>query len=142
MDFLQVVERRRAVRQYRSTPVDRSLIERLINTAVLAPSAMNLQPWAFAVVTGVTRIDELARRAKEYLIAEPRALELPPQAHDMLKDPEVSIFHHAPVLLMVLAKSDDGASAGGLLPGRSDAHARGARCRCGDLLDRFRPAVA
>jgi len=83
------------------------LIERLINTAVLAPSAMNLQPWAFAVVTGITRIDELARRAKEYLIAEPRALQLPPQAHAMLKDAEVSIFHHAPVLLMVLAKADE-----------------------------------
>jgi nitroreductase len=107
MDFLQVVERRRAVRQFRSTPLERSLIERLINTAVLAPSAMNLQPWAFAVVTGVTRIDEYARRAKEYLIAEPGAQQLPPQADDMLKDPQFNIFYHAPVLLMVLAKSDE-----------------------------------
>jgi hypothetical protein len=39
---------------------------------------MNLQPWAFAVATGVARIDEYARRAKEHLIADPQALELPP----------------------------------------------------------------
>ena len=104
VDFLQLVERRRAVRQYRSTPVDRSVIERLINTAVLAPSAMNLQPWAFAVVTGITRIDEYARRAKEYLIAEPRVLELSVQARAMVNDPEFSMFYHAPVLLIVLAK--------------------------------------
>jgi len=107
MDFLQVVEQRRAVRQYRPAAPERALIERLINTAVLAPSAMNLQPWAFAVATGVTRISEYARRAKEHLIADPHALELPAQARAMLNDPEFTIFHHAPVLVIVLAKSGE-----------------------------------
>lgn len=107
MDFLQVAAQRRAVREYLPKPIERELIKRLIGAAVLAPSAMNLQPWAFAVVTGVARIDEYARRAKEHLIAGPDALQLPPQARDMLNDPKVSIFYHAPVLLMVLAKSGD-----------------------------------
>jgi nitroreductase len=89
MDFMHVVEQRRAVRQYHPAPIERRLIERIINTAALAPSAMNLQPWAFAVVTGVTRIDEYARRAKEHLIADPDALELPAQARNMLNDPVV-----------------------------------------------------
>jgi nitroreductase len=95
MDFIDVVEQRRAVRQYRPAPIGRPMIERLLETAVLAPSAMNLQPWAFAVVTGVTRIDEYARRAKEHLIA---GSALPAQARDMLSI-ELQHFHHAPVLL-------------------------------------------
>jgi nitroreductase len=107
MDFLQVAARRRAVREYLPKAIERDLIRRLIEAAVLAPSAMNLQPWAFAVVTGVAQIDEYARRAKEYLIADPHALQLPPQARDMLIDRKFSIFYHAPVLLMVLAKSGD-----------------------------------
>jgi nitroreductase len=107
MDFMHVVEQRRAVRQYHPAPIERRLIERIINTAALAPSAMNLQPWAFAVVTGVTRIDEYARRAKEHLIADPDALELPAQARNMLNDPAFSMFYHAPALLVVLAKSGD-----------------------------------
>ncbi len=104
MDFLRVVEQRRAVRQYRPAPIERNVIERLIHTAILAPSAMNLQPWAFAVATGVTRIDEYARRAKEHLIA---ASALPAQARDMLNEPQFSMFYHAPVLLLVLGKSAD-----------------------------------
>jgi len=107
MEFFQVVQQRRAVRQYHSTPVETTLIERLINTAILAPSAMNLQPWSFAVVTDSSRIDDYARRAKEHIIANPQALHLPAQALAMLNDSEFSIFYHAPVLLLVLAKADD-----------------------------------
>jgi nitroreductase len=107
MDFLQVVEGRRAVRQYREAPLSRELIERLIGTAVLAPSAKNLQPWAFAVVTDAGHIDAYARRAKEHLIASPGLLQLPADERNFLTDPQLNIFYHAPVLLIVLAKSDE-----------------------------------
>jgi nitroreductase len=106
VDFLQVVEGRRAVRQYRDAPLSRELIERLIRTAALAPSAMNLQPWAFAVLTDAGRIDGYARRAKEYLLADPAVLQLPQIERDFLTDPQLVIFYHAPALLLVLAKSD------------------------------------
>ena len=105
MDFQQVVEGRRAVRQYRDAPLARELIERLIGTAVLAPSAMNLQPWAFAVITDAARIDACARRAKEHLLANPAVLQLPPEERNFLSDPQLNIFYHAPVLSLVLAKS-------------------------------------
>ena len=107
MDFLQVVEARRAVRQYREAPLSRELLERLIGTAVLAPSAKNLQPWAFAVVTDAGRIDAYARRAKEHLIASPGLLQLPADERNFLSDPQLNIFYHAPVLLIVLAKSGE-----------------------------------
>ncbi len=107
MDFLQVVEQRRAVRAYRPAPIGRSLIERVINTAILAPSAMNLQPWAFAIVTNITRIDEYARRAKELILADPHVLERFAGARDILHDPRFSMFYHAPALVLVLARSGD-----------------------------------
>jgi nitroreductase len=106
VEFLEALEQRRAVRAYRREAVDRAAIERVIHAAILAPSAMNLQPWAFAVVTGIERIDDLARRAKDYLVAHPQALGLPEQARMTLTDPQFSMLYHAPVLLIVLAKND------------------------------------
>jgi hypothetical protein len=52
MDRMDAIRNRRAVRDYTDKPVDRSPAERLIDAAILAPSAMNLQPWAFAVLLG------------------------------------------------------------------------------------------
>jgi nitroreductase len=105
MDFLQVVEQRRAVREYLDTPVDAALIERLIATATLAPSAMNVQPWSFAVVTGAERIDAYAQRAKDYVLREASTMET--RIRERLSSPAFSIFYHAPALILVLARSDD-----------------------------------
>lgn len=104
MDFHQVVDQRRAVRQYRQGAIDRRVLEELIRTAVLAPSAMNLQPWAFAVVSGSFRIDEYARRAKAHLTAMGGA---PAALHRRLEDPAFSLFYHAPALVVVLATADE-----------------------------------
>ncbi|RPI60717.1 MAG: nitroreductase family protein, partial [Lysobacterales bacterium] len=66
----------------------------------------NLQPWAFAVITGAGRLDEYARRAKDYLLTE--ASPSNPRANELLSDPGFSIFYHAPALVLVLARSGDG----------------------------------
>lgn len=105
MEFLDVVQGRRAVRDFRPDPVSAELIGRVINTAVLAPSAMNHQPWAFAVIRGVDRIDALGQRAKHHLLKSASAL--PPQALELLNRPEFSLFYHAPVLILLLARSND-----------------------------------
>ncbi|MGZ7060468.1 MAG: nitroreductase family protein, partial [Candidatus Angelobacter sp.] len=82
-------------------------IEALINAAIEAPSAMNLQPWAFAVVLGQERIDGYAKRAKDWLLAS--FAQSPEQAHarHMLEDPHFTLFYHAPALLLVLATSSE-----------------------------------
>jgi nitroreductase len=49
-DFLDLVRQRQSVRSYQDRPVEREKIERCIETARLAPSACNSQPWRFVVV--------------------------------------------------------------------------------------------
>ncbi len=107
MEFAEVVKKRRAVRVYAPAAVARPEIEALINTAIEAPSAMNLQPWAFAVVLDRTRIDDYARRAKEWLLANPARFPFPAAARQMLEDPRFTIFYNAPALLLVLARSSE-----------------------------------
>lgn len=50
MPFIDLVRSRYSCRAYKSDPVSREHIERMIEAARLAPSACNKQPWRFAVV--------------------------------------------------------------------------------------------
>lgn len=106
MEALQVIEQRRAVRSYRSAPIERALIVRIIENAVLAPSAMNAQPWAFAVVTGSERLDQLGHRAREYFRASSAGGELTERLTAMLEDAQFRMFYGAPALVIVLATSE------------------------------------
>ena len=42
---------RRSIRRFRQTPIDREDLERIFESVRLAPSAFNVQPWRFVVVT-------------------------------------------------------------------------------------------
>jgi nitroreductase len=69
MELLNVIRQRRAVREYTDQPVNRGMIEKLIDVAILAPSAMNLQPWAFAVVLGRDNVNAYGGRAQSWVLA-------------------------------------------------------------------------
>ena len=103
MEFTEVVRSRRAVRQYRSTRVAADLLREIIDLAVWAPSAMNRQPWDFAVLDDAARIEECAASAKQYYLAHE---EVTNTVRVQLENPAHSIFHHAPALVLVLAKLD------------------------------------
>ena len=45
-----VVDRRRSVRAFLPTPVDRARVEDLVRRAARAPSGSNVQPWAARIV--------------------------------------------------------------------------------------------
>ncbi|MBZ5644888.1 MAG: nitroreductase family protein [Acidobacteriia bacterium] len=105
MELTDVILNRRAVREYTNAAIDRATVERLIEAAVLAPSAMNLQPWAFAVLLDRDRIEGYAKRAKEWLLASLSQSSYDPSIRHMLEDPKFALFYHAPALVVVLAKS-------------------------------------
>jgi hypothetical protein len=50
MDIDDAISGRRSVREYTTQGVDEQMILRLINAAILAPNAVNQQPWTFTVV--------------------------------------------------------------------------------------------
>ena len=56
-----VIRSRRSVRLYRDDPVPRELIERVLDSARWAPSAVNSQPWHFIVVLDSQRRSALAK---------------------------------------------------------------------------------
>jgi nitroreductase len=49
--ILELMQSRRSIRKFLPKLPDRTLVERLIEAAVTAPSASNKQPWRFIIVT-------------------------------------------------------------------------------------------
>jgi len=105
MELADALRNRRAVREYTGLGIEKSTVERLVNAAILAPSAMNLQPWAFAALLDPIRLDQWGKRAKEWLLANFSQTSFEPRLREMLQDPGFVMFYHAPVLVLVLAKS-------------------------------------
>jgi len=60
MDAIEALRGRRSVRAYRSQPVERQLLETIVDCGRLAPSAINVQPWEFVVVTESSLLRRLA----------------------------------------------------------------------------------
>jgi PPOX class probable F420-dependent enzyme len=59
-DLTSLVQGRRSVRAFQSTPVDRRIVEQAIAAATWAPSPHGSQPWRFAVVESQERRNALA----------------------------------------------------------------------------------
>ncbi len=51
MDAIECLKTRRSVRVYKNKPVPREILEDIVDCGRLAASAINIQPWAFVVVT-------------------------------------------------------------------------------------------
>lgn len=107
MDVMEALRTRRAVREYIGAPVDRGVLEDLIEAATLAPSAMNRQPWAFVVLEGAARLHALSAEVKHY------AMEHLPPGSPLgvgLNDTHDDIFHGAFALVIVCATDKDSQS--------------------------------
>jgi nitroreductase len=59
-DIFSVIHNRKSVRRFESKPVPSGVVETLLRAAMAAPSARNVQPWRYYVVTRRQVLDGLA----------------------------------------------------------------------------------
>lgn len=59
MAILNTIYARRSIRKYLEKPVEKEKIEILLKAAMAAPSAMNIRPWEFVVVTDAEKMAEI-----------------------------------------------------------------------------------
>ncbi len=81
MDVREAIYHRRSIRAFTSEPVTKKILLHLLDAAIQAPSARNMQPWQFIVVTGKARerlVQRLTSRYSEELAQgiQPPAMEL------------------------------------------------------------------
>ena len=104
-NVFSVIRNRRATREYLPKQVSRELIQSLIDYAILAPSAMNLQPWSFVVVQNLKLLKEFSDEVKKQLFANSNfSKETGEFGVHFLDDPEFDIFHGASTLIIICAK--------------------------------------
>ena len=61
MDFLQVIEKRKTFRKYSDRPVERELLDAIINVAETAPSSRNSKSSAFMIVEDKDTLEALSQ---------------------------------------------------------------------------------
>lgn len=103
--LLELLRARRSVRCFREDPPPRALLERLVEAAVLAPSASNKQPWRFVIVTERARLDALAAAVREAVARI--ALKVEPAAQDAFRayGDYFTRFEAAPALVVPLHRT-------------------------------------
>jgi len=52
MELYEAIKTRKSIRGYKSDPVPKETIQKILDISVQAPSAMNTQPWEFFVIGG------------------------------------------------------------------------------------------
>jgi len=61
MDLIKAIMERKSIRAFKPDPVSREKVKEVLDIAINAPSAINLQPWEFTVVMG----EEKARLSRK-----------------------------------------------------------------------------
>jgi len=102
-DILEAIKSRRAIRSYEDKPVPESAIKTMLEAATYAPSAINIQPWKFTIITSKAEMKRLSDLAKASLLRT-----LPDVGKEALSglrkrlaDPLYNIFYDAPLLIFV-----------------------------------------
>ena len=94
MHVIEAVERRKSIRGYKPDPVPKQVLQHILELASHAPSAMNTQPWEFAVLTG--EVLESARQSNIDLL---RSGVPPNPEHVVTSWPKESIYRQRQVNL-------------------------------------------
>ena len=102
MELNEVIDKRRSIRKYTNEEISKEVIESIIDSARLAPSAKNRQPWNFVVVQNTIKnkiADMMIKKENELLQTTDR------KGSSVINTSK--IIKEAPVLILVLKEYDE-----------------------------------
>ncbi|MEE8400405.1 MAG: nitroreductase family protein [Desulfobacterales bacterium] len=107
MDFFELLDKRRSVRDYEDKDVPLERIEEVINDAIKAPNAGNMQLWRFVVVNNRDWMRKISDANKKGFLAD---LDSNPNSpwkgyEAEFRKEEFNIFFNAPALVYIVGTS-------------------------------------
>ena len=97
MEVLDAIRQRRATRAFLPKPVAEDSVRQLLEAAVQAPSARNLQPWSFVVIQDPALLKRISDQANAAIREDPHwRHELPDEPFD--------IFYGAGTLIVICSQ--------------------------------------
>ncbi|MFL7871110.1 MAG: nitroreductase family protein [Anaerolineales bacterium] len=100
-DLHNFLRTRRSVRRFKTDPVPAPVIERILETATYAPSAHNLQPWRFVVVTDISAKNRLGQALTGKMRADMIAIGAPRGEIDLRAERSQQRLDEAPVVILL-----------------------------------------
>ncbi|OQB09747.1 MAG: putative NAD(P)H nitroreductase [Candidatus Omnitrophica bacterium ADurb.Bin205] len=64
MDAIEVLKKRRSIRVFQQKPILKDQLEAVVDAGRFAPTARNLQPWEFVIITQKRVLSEIAKLAE------------------------------------------------------------------------------
>jgi len=110
VELIDAIYKRRAVRSYTDRAVERETILRMLQAAVQAPSAINVQPWTFGVIQDRGLLQQYSDRARAYFL-QTLGSSIPAELHDMVTKPDFNLFYNASALILICATSGESSAA-------------------------------
>ena len=101
---MEAIYDRRAVREYTGVHPSRETIQELLEAAVQAPSAMDLQPWEFVIVQDAALLKRISDRSKKLSLHHMKPGSGLSLFRRELEDPKTDIFHGAGTAIIIVAK--------------------------------------
>ncbi len=100
---IEAIKSRRAVRSFEEKAVPESAIQLILEAATFAPTAINIQPWKFVIITKNSEMKKISD------IAKPLLLKALPDVGDeaimglkqRLTTPQFNVFYNAPLLILI-----------------------------------------
>lgn len=109
MELKEAIEKRVSTREYSIEPIDKKIIEELLDSARLAPSAANRQPWKFLVLQNESKKKVTDILLKKYMEEkEIKNNNLPNKEYNpsMSLVNSIRIINEAPVLILVFREKN------------------------------------
>jgi nitroreductase len=106
MTLMEALKERRAVRDFRPEPLSREILAELVVCATQAPSYMNMQPWAFAVVDDPATVARFGHEARLHLIKRLNRVSPFFAEREAIKSSDYTLFYNAPALIVIYATAD------------------------------------
>jgi nitroreductase len=105
--IFETILARRSVRRFKTKKVDRSTISNLLEAAIMAPTAIHQEPWAFIIIQDKNMLKDLSEHAKHVFLANIHQhwSQHPDDKLDIFDSPDFNIFYNANTLIVICGKT-------------------------------------
>ncbi len=95
-EIIRVIKRRRSIRKFKDEQIADSEVQEILNSALLAPNAMNRQKLHSTLIQNKDLLDKMVRRIKENML-DSRIAPLV----DRASSPDYNTFYNAPTVILI-----------------------------------------
>jgi len=100
MDLFSAIKDRRSCRNFSTEALEDTVIERILDAAVWAPSPLNMQPWQFTIISSEEKKEEVFQEAERC-----RKWAVEASGWKWLNNYTVDFLKAAPVIVLVVGDS-------------------------------------